>query len=294
MSVLSDLFCLPGPSRHRNAFFVVATKENFEQNDYGSLIPPQQHDIVRALRDITAATSCPTREKERIQDMLSNLYGYWKLFLAASAATLLLGCAIPQTHSSIQHRALTLQPQDLERHGLAFITPSTVTGQEEEKQAVALTFSDVLRTKRPDIPVMTLSQTLTAVNQAGIEDHYKRMFDEYRDTGLFKLDSLRVVSRATGMRYIGQLKLSGFTQASDGRLSVFGLRVFSTKIARLRLFFQIWDSAEGSIAWEGMDELEYAEDTPMEKTVTLKKVIDKAASDLVDRLPTVPDMTVRP
>ena len=90
------------------------------------------------------------------------------------------------------------------------------------------------------------------------------------------------------MRYLGQLKLSGFSQGSDGRLGVFGLRVFSTKIARLRLFFQIWDSSDGSVAWEGMDELEYAEDTPLERTVTLKKVIEKAASDLIDRLPSGP------
>jgi len=117
---------------------------------------------------------------------------------------------------------------------------------------------------------------------------------DYRDTGLFKLDSLQSVSRATGMRYLGQLKLSGFSQGSDGRLGVFGLRVFSTKIARLRLFFQIWDSSDGSVAWEGLDELEYAEDTALERTVTLKKVLDKAASDLVDRLPSGPDMTVRP
>ncbi len=174
---------------------------------------------------------------------------------------------------------------DLERNGLAFITPSTVTGQEEEKQAVALTFSEVLQKKRPDIPVMTLPETLSAVNRAGIEEDYKSMFEHYRDTGLFKLDSLQNVGRATGMRYFVQLKLSGFSQSSDGRLSVLGLRLYSTKIARLRLFFQIWDSTDGSIAWEGMDEVEYAEDTPMERTVTLKMVIDKAASELIDRLP---------
>jgi len=231
--------------------------------------------------------------------MRHNLRGGWRLWLIATAATLCVGCAIPQYHSSIQHRALTLQPQDLERHGLAFITPSTVTGQEEEKQAVALTFSEVLIKKRPDIPVMTLPQTLSAVNRSGVEENYKLMFVDYRDTGLFKLDSLQSVSRATGMRYLGQLKLSGFSQGSDGRLGVFGLRVFSTKIARLRLFFQIWDSSDGSVAWEGLDELEYAEDTALERTVTLKKVLDKAASDLVDRLPSGPapsgpDMTVRP
>ena len=212
--------------------------------------------------------------------MRHNLHGAWRLWFIATATTLCFGCAIPQYHSSIQHRALTLQPQDLERHGLAFITPSTVTGQEEEKQAVALTFSEILIKKRPEIPVMTLPQTLSAVNRSGIEESYKLMFADYRDTGLFKLDSLQSLNRATGMRYLGQLKLSGFSQGSDGRLGVFGLRVFSTKIARLRLFFQIWDSSDGSVAWEGLDELEYAEDTALERTVTLKKVLDKAASDL--------------
>jgi len=213
------------------------------------------------------------------------LRGFLLWSSATAVAAALLGCAIPQTYSSIQHRAHTLQPQDLERHGLAFITPSTGTGQEEEKQAVALTFSEVLKKKRPDIPMMTLSQTLSAVNRAGIEESYKLMFVDYRDTGLFKLDSLQNVSRATGMRYLGQLKLSGFSQASDGRLSVLGLRLLSTKIARLRLFFQIWDSRNGSIAWEGMEELEYAEDTALERTVTLQTVMERAASDLIDRLP---------
>ena len=84
--------------------------------------------------------------------MRHNLQGGWRLWLIATAATLCFGCAIPQTYSTIQHRALTLQPQDLERYGLAFITPSTVTGQEEEKQAVALTFSEVLKSKAPRHP----------------------------------------------------------------------------------------------------------------------------------------------
>jgi hypothetical protein len=204
---------------------------------------------------------------------------------AVAVAAAFLGCSLPQTYSSIHHRSLTLQPMDLERHGMAFITPSTVTGQEEERQAVALTFSEVLQKKRPDIPVMTLPQTLSAINQSGVEDSYRRMFEDYRDTGLFKLDSLRIVGKATGMRYIAQLKLSGFSQVSDGRLSILGLRLLSTKTARLRLFFQIWDSKDGSIAWEGMEELEYTEDTPKERTVTLKKVMEQAASDLIDRLP---------
>lgn len=208
-----------------------------------------------------------------------------RLGAAAALGAIFLGCVIPQTYFSTQHRAFSLRGEDLSRHGLAFITPSTVTGQEEEKQAVALIFTEVLYARRPDISVRTLPQTLSAVNWAGLEEDYKQMYVDYRDTGLFKHASLKSVSEATGMRYLGQLKLSGFTQGSDGRLSVLGLRVFTTKQASIRLFFQVWDSADGSIAWEGVDELQYSEDTAMERAVTLQKVLEQAAEHIVDRLP---------
>jgi hypothetical protein len=202
-----------------------------------------------------------------------------------AAATLCLGCAIPQTYHSTQYRTFSLGPDDLTQYELAFITPSTVTGQEEEKQAVAITFAEVLYTKRPDIPIRTLPQTLSAVNKAGLEKQYTQMYEDYRNTSLFKAASLKEVAGATRMRYLGQLKLSGFQQGSDGRLSVFGLRIMNTKQASIRLFFQIWDSTDGSIAWEGVDELQHTMDTATEETVTLKKVLEKASANLVDQLP---------
>ncbi len=212
---------------------------------------------------------------------------------ALAAATLCIGCAIPQTYHAIQQRTFSLGPNDLTQYGLAFITPSTVTGQEEEKQAVAITFTDVLYTQRPDIPIRTLPQTLSAVNRAGLEQEYAEMFEDYRNTSLFKRQSLKKIGDATGVRYLGQLKLSGFQQGSDGRLSVFGLRIMNTKQASIRLFFQIWDSTDGSIVWEGVDELQYSMDTATEETVTLKKVLEKASLNLVNRLPK-PDNRVLP
>ena len=88
--------------------------------------------------------------------MKSSRIHSFRMLTALAAATLCLGCAIPQTYHSIQHRTFSLGPNDLTQYGLAFITPSTVTGQEEEKQAVAFTFSEVLYTQRPDIPIRTL------------------------------------------------------------------------------------------------------------------------------------------
>ena len=61
--------------------------------------------------------------------------------LVAGAA----GCTTPSTYySTLQHQPLSLGAGQLESGGIAFITPSTVTGQEQEKQAVALAYADVL------------------------------------------------------------------------------------------------------------------------------------------------------
>ena len=221
--------------------------------------------------------------------MLHNPVYHVRLWATVAAVAVCLGCAtIPQTYKSLHHRSYTLMPMDLESNGVAFITPSTVTGQEEEKQAVASLFTEVLAKNRPDIPLMTLPQTLSAINRSGIGMNYKDMFEDYRSTGLFRLDSLREIGKATNKRYLAQLKLSGFTQGSDGRLGVFGMRVIKTQTARLRLVFQIWDSHDGSIAWEALEELEYAEDSLMERTVTLRTLMEKAARDLVECLPPVP------
>jgi hypothetical protein len=59
----------------------------------------------------------------------------------------------------------------------------------------------------------------------------------------------------------------------------------NTKQASIRLFFQIWDSKDGSIVWEGVDELQHTMDTATEETVTLKKVLEKASAHLVSELP---------
>ena len=202
------------------------------------------------------------------------------------SVTLPAGCGTaPQIYSKVSHQSIALQAGDLEAHGLAFITPSTVTGQEEEKQAVALTFAEVLIRKRPDIRCLPLSQTLSAVNRAGFAEEYQRMFNEYRDTGIFDRDTLRKISELTGTQYLAQLKLQGFSQGATERLGVFGLRIMETKFATLRLFFQIWNAAEGTIVWEGIQELNYSVESIDERTVTLQTVIEKAAENLVGRLP---------
>jgi len=190
-----------------------------------------------------------------------------------------------QIYSTINHHQFSLSGDALKNSGIAFITPSTVTGQEEEKQAVAFTFVETLKTQRPDIRCVSLPETLSAINKADLVDDYQRMFAEYKDTGLFDSKILYKVGQVTGTRYLGQLKLAGFSQGSKGRFSVFGMRLLETSYAKLRLFFQIWDARDGSIAWEGVQELNWSEEEVNEDAVSLQTVIGEAARNLAKRLP---------
>ena len=209
----------------------------------------------------------------------------WWLMIAFLAASLLSGCVSDQVHSTAHHSAMSLNKGDLETHGLAFITPSTVTGQEEDKQTLAFIFAEVMNEERPDIEVVSLPQTLSAINKAGFADNYKAMYADYGDTGIFRQDILKEVGKVTGVRYLAQLKLSNFSQYSRGRFSFLGLRLIQTKEASIRMFLQIWDSVDGSIVWEGTEEVTYAWDSGSAEPVTFRVIVEETAQNLVSLLP---------
>jgi len=210
-----------------------------------------------------------------------------KFLLLAAVCTMswIGGCGKAQIYSTVNHHQFSLSGEALKKSGIAFITPSTVTGQEEEKQAVAFTFVETLKKERPDIKCVSLPETLSAINKAKLGKDYQRMFAEYKDTGLFDSQTLYEVGKVTRTRYLAQLKLAGFSQGSTGRFSVFGLRMLETKYAKLRLFFQIWDAENGSIAWEGVQELNWSTEEINEDSISLQTVISEAARNLTKRLP---------
>jgi hypothetical protein len=198
-------------------------------------------------------------------------------------ALVLAGCT--QRYATVEQRAIALNAGDLESGGVAFITPSTVTTQEEEKQAVALIFAEVLRRERPKVRAVTLPETLSAVNRAGLAEEYKAMYADYRDTGLFKRDMLRKVGELTGARYVAQLKLQGWGAGAKERFGALGFRILETKTASARIFLQVWDSRDGTIAWEGINEVNFSQEDVREKSVTLKETLELAAQELLARLP---------
>jgi hypothetical protein len=210
------------------------------------------------------------------------IHGAWVVFACAIA---LSGCTTVQVYNTSQSRSISLGAGQLEAQGIAFITPSTATGREEEKQAVAFVFAEVLKRERPGVKVVSLPESLSAVNQANLGDSYKRMYDDYRDTGLFKRETLGEVGRITGSRYIAQIKLQEFSEGAKERFGTMGFRIVETRLARVRIFLQIWDSRDGSIVWEGMEEIVYSHERINEEPVTFQRAADHAAQYLTRRLP---------
>jgi hypothetical protein len=210
----------------------------------------------------------------------------WEAFALSALVLALPGCVGgTQIYPVLQEHRISLRPGDLEASGIAFITPSTITGQEQEKQAVALTFADVIKRERPGLRVVTLAETLGAINKAGMADDYTRMYDEYRDTGLLTREVLQRIGTATGTRYLVQLKLQGFGQGSKERFGILGLRIVETQFAHIRLFLQIWDSSDGTIAWEATQEMLISIDSVRDKPVMQRTVLEHTAQGLIAKLP---------
>ena len=222
------------------------------------------------------------RITERIVERCLSIIVWLIIFLVCG---LISGCFVPQKQFTDQHQTLSLKQNELSANGIAFITPSTATGQEEEKQGLALMVADILKKKRTDIRCVTLAETLSAVNKAGLSEDYKGMYTDYRDTGLFKKDILKKVGELTGTRYVAQLKLANFNQGNRDRFSFFSLRVIETRKADIRLILQIWDTTDGTIVWEGAEELSYATDTPFSGNVPLRIMVEEVSENLIANMP---------
>jgi len=197
---------------------------------------------------------------------------------------IIVGCST-QFRSNIEHNVHLLEKNSLRQQGLVFITPTTITGMEQDKQYLALTFSHALKKDRPELRILDLSKTLGMISLANMEDDYKEMYNGYRETGIFDKATLKKLGKLTNSRYICQLKLSHFKSKAQGRWSILGLNIYDTESANLRLFVQIWDADKGIIVWEAAQELTYAYDTTSEAPVTFESMIHFAAKDIAKVLP---------
>lgn len=169
-------------------------------------------------------------------------------------------------------------------HAIAFLTPSTSGGQEDDKQSLAFAFATTLADARPEVRVVTLAQTLGAVNRAGMTRDYQRMYEGFHATGVLDRKVLAKLRGITGARFFALLQLGDFRRETGARTIAPGL-ASGIERARIRLFLQVWDSIDGTVAWEGMNEAVYSTDTPDAETMSFRSVVERAARDLIALLP---------
>jgi len=201
------------------------------------------------------------------------------------AMMLLSACSTNQLHTTTEALAINLDSHALKASGLAFITPTSITGEEEDKQSLALAFTEALKLSRPDLHIVSLPETLGAANRAGLAGEYRQMFRDYSLSGIFNRETLQKISHVTGVRYIAHLKLGGFRQESKSRLSLLGLRIVETMSASLRLYLQIWDGETGSVVWEGTQELTSAHESLLEDPISFRNAVEQSAHEIIARLP---------
>lgn len=196
------------------------------------------------------------------------------------------GCAnTAQLSTDTEAIDFSLDPAAFRSEGVGFLTPVSATGQEANRLALAFAFASELANVQEELRVVNLAEVLSAVNRAGLAAEYKAMIDGYAATGIMERETLRRVGESSDARYLGLLELADFDQEVNKRFSIGGLRLLDTKLASIRVSWQIWDSATGMIAWEGTDEIHYAYDTGRERPVNFGFVAGRAAANLISRMP---------
>ena len=212
-----------------------------------------------------------------------------RLICCGALLALLASCSTSQQHATLTiaaARADSLKPGELSSYGIAFITPMTVTGQEQDRSALCLIFAQVLRELRPDMHIVPLTETLGSINRAGLAEDYKqRLLTNSEGGELLDRATLEEVSKATGVRYVALLKMASFKQESQDRFGVLGLHLVDTKKSSIRLSLQIWNSQDGSVAWEGAHELYMASETLMANPIPFRYVVETSARKLIAEIP---------
>ena len=207
------------------------------------------------------------------------------LFVAFSLVAGLNGCGGSEpTRSASKVSAPLLTPGLLAEHGLGFLTPTAVSSREEDRHALALVFGSVFAELRPEVRIAPLAQILGAVNRAGMLRQYQKMYEGYAAAGVLERDTLAKLRGVTGVRYFCLLQLGEFSQPASAA-QVFPLPARNAPPAHIRLFVQIWDSVDGTIAWEGMNEISHSAQAGNAASTSFSVVVERAARDLIGRLP---------
>jgi len=155
---------------------------------------------------------------------------------------------------SFMSEAPSFSSAELQGEKVAILSAVVGFGLEGYSLQVSRTLSSALSSQKQTFDIIPIQMALSEINQHGLASEYTRMISEYRQSGILNKEILEKLGNVLHARYVIQPSMAAFNQFTSGRLSVFGLRLFHTRISTLRLSAQIWDTRTGVLVWEASGE----------------------------------------
>ena len=175
--------------------------------------------------------------------------------------------------------------EQLQRHGLSFLTARLSSGDRTYGRALVQGLLDALAVELPDARLVHPNVMARRINEAELTHDYAEMLDEYDETNIMAGDTLRALAESVGVRYFALPTLVSFGRQTNTRFSVFGFRLGKTVSAHAILQLQIWDSEMRQVVWEGMSDFTLAQDGVREKPIHFDDIVAATWTSLIKEIP---------
>lgn len=174
--------------------------------------------------------------------------------------------------TSLVSKVPSFEPSVLTREQAAVLNAVVGFGLEGYSQQVSRSLSDIVA--RNQLPIKTISaqETLSRLNREGLATEYAAMVSEYVRSGILNRAVLEKMGKALNVAYVFQPSMAAFSQSMSSRFSLFGLRLFQTRISMLRLSVQLWDTRSGEIVWEASGEATLANEDVREFRIPFEEI----------------------
>jgi len=180
------------------------------------------------------------------------------LSLWCSVVLFLCGCVGPLTQwgeeISLVSEAPSFNAADLQGKHVAVLSAVVGFGLEGYSLQVSRSLSAAIASNDQSFTLIPIQTALSGINQHGLASDYAHMISGYTQSGILQRVILEQLREALNVDYVFQPSMAAFNQFTSGRLSVFGLRLFHTRISTLRLSAQLWDTRTGELVWESSGE----------------------------------------
>jgi hypothetical protein len=150
----------------------------------------------------------------------------------------------------------SFDPGSLGQEPVAVLGALTMPGLRGNEVGLDFMLGEVLNRVAPHIRIVNQQQTISQINQQGLEPEYNQMRIDAEQSHILDRNPLKKVGVAIGARYVFQPRLASFTQTMYDRWTFpgFGVLVSQTRQSNLRMSVQLWDTKTGELLWASMAE----------------------------------------